>query len=167
MPDELTPILNSYAASLEMSTVGGEESYLFHPTDGKPDRAFESSAWTMYVSRLFKKLTGTAIAPKTLRSIFITWLKESTNCPEILKSAAHAMKHQVATQESAHYDANADTKLVKAAYDFNLTFAASLTGGGSGGSSGDHIVIPPEQVFISSPPPPPVPPQPAPSATVE
>ena len=92
LPDELTPILNSYAASLEMSTVGGEESYLFHPTDGKPDRAFESSAWTMYVSRLFKKLTGTAIAPKTLRSIFITWLKENTDCPEILKSAAHAMK---------------------------------------------------------------------------
>ena len=46
----------------------------------------------MYVSRLFKKLTGTAIAPKTLRSIFITWLKENTDCPEILKSAAHAMK---------------------------------------------------------------------------
>ena len=150
-----------------MANVDGGESYLFHPTTGKGDRAMESSAWSMYVSRLFKKITGTAIAPKTLRSIFITWLKESTNCPEILKSAAHAMKHQVATQESAHYDANADTKLVKAAYDFNLTFAASLTGGGSGGSSGDHIVIPPEQVFISSPPPPPVPPQPAPSATVE
>mmetsp|Transcript_62529 Transcript_62529/g.171729 ORF Transcript_62529/g.171729 Transcript_62529/m.171729 type:complete len:756 (+) Transcript_62529:406-2673(+) len=96
----------------------------------------ESSAWTNYVRRLFEKLTGTAIAPKTLRSIFITWLKESTDCPDILKSAAHAMKHQQATQASAHYDANADTKLVKAAYDFNLTFAAGFGGGGSGVGSG-------------------------------
>ena len=51
----------------------------------------ESSAWTNYVRRLFEKLAGTAIAPKTLRSIFITWLKENTDCPEVLKSAAHAM----------------------------------------------------------------------------
>ena len=151
-----------------MANVDGGESYLFHPTTGKGDRAMESSAWSMYVSRLFKKITGTAIAPKTLRSIFITWLKESTNCPEILKSAAHAMKHQMATQESAHYDANADTKLVKAAYDFNLTFVASLTsdgaaGSGSGGAAGSsgasHIHIPPDQVFVS-PAPPPQPPQP-------
>ena len=34
LPDELTPILNSYAAWLEMSTFGGEESYLFHPRYG-------------------------------------------------------------------------------------------------------------------------------------
>ena len=51
--------------------------------------------------RLFEKLTGTAIAPKTLRSIFITWLKENTDCPDILKSATHAMKHQQAMQASA------------------------------------------------------------------
>ena len=56
------------------------------------------------------------------------------------------MKHQTATQESAHYDANADTKLVKAAYDFNVAIASKLVapsiassngrGSGNGGSGG-------------------------------
>eukprot|EP00966_Prymnesium_polylepis_P199722 4628717-Prymnesium_polylepis.1 len=47
------------------------------------------------------------------------------------------MKHQVATQESAHYDAHADTKLVKAAYDFNLSYACKFgTAGGAGGAGG-------------------------------
>ena len=46
--------------------------------------------------------------------------------PEVLKSAAHAMKHREETQASGVYDQNADTKLVKAAYDFNLAFAAQF-----------------------------------------
>ena len=147
LPSELDAVLDAYASALEMSSLGGTEAYLFHPATGRPDRAVESSAWTQYVRRLFQKLTGTAIAPKTLRSIFITWLRETTDCPEVLKSAAHAMKHQTATQASAHYDANADTKLVKAAYEFNLSYAAKFGGGrqlewswrlwrGRGGSDG-------------------------------
>ena len=43
----------------------------------------ESSAWTAWVRRLFKKLHGTEIAPKTLRSVFITWLRDNTDCPEV------------------------------------------------------------------------------------
>eukprot|EP00966_Prymnesium_polylepis_P263679 6091099-Prymnesium_polylepis.1 len=89
LPDALTPVLDTFASVLEMSDVGGSEAYLFHPPTGKADRAMESSAWTQYVRKLFGKLAGTEIAPKTLRSIFITWLKENTDCPEILKSAAH------------------------------------------------------------------------------
>ena len=76
-----------------------------------------------------------------LRSIFITWLRESTDAPNVLKSAAHAQKHQLATQASATYDSNADTKLVKAAYDFNMSFALkfpspSIARAGAGGGSG-------------------------------
>ena len=96
--------------------------------------------------------------------MFITWLRENTDCPEILKSAAHSMKHKPETQASGVYDANADTKLVKvcstplycvhahphprctshppctsaeqAAYDFNLTFAAKYSAGDVTTSSG-------------------------------
>ena len=67
---------------------------------GKPDRAMESSAWSSWVSRLFQRHAGVAIAPKTLRSIFITWLRSSTSAPEILQSAAHAQKHSLARQGS-------------------------------------------------------------------
>ena len=78
------------------------------------------------------------------------------------------MQHQQATQASAHYDANADTKLVKAAYEFNLSyatqFAASSGGGSSGGAGGssDAAVVQPPDAPAEPPPPPP-----APEANVE
>ena len=141
LPDELTPVLNDYAAVLELAEVDGETSYLFHPPTCSSDRPMESSAWTAWVKRLFTKLHGAPIAPKTLRSVFITWLRDNTDCPEVLKSAAHAMKHRVETQASGRYDADADTRLVKAAYDFNLTFAAKFGGGGgAAGSSSDAAI---------------------------
>ena len=136
LPIAMRPILTAYAAALEFE-FGGSEAYLFHPARGDLNRVMEPSAWSQFIRRLTLKLCGTSVAPKTLRSIFITWLRESTECPEILKSAAHAQKHQLATQESATYDANADTKLVKAAYDFNMAFALKFAAApvGSGGAS--------------------------------
>jgi hypothetical protein len=47
----------------------------------------ESNNWSQWVGRLFQRHAGVAIAPKTLRSIFITWLRSNTDAPEILKSA--------------------------------------------------------------------------------
>eukprot|EP00966_Prymnesium_polylepis_P264471 6110009-Prymnesium_polylepis.1 len=67
LPDALTPILNKYANQLELE-FGGDEAFLFHPPQGSVDRAMESSAWSMWVKRLFKRYTGTEVAPKTLRS---------------------------------------------------------------------------------------------------
>ena len=48
------------------------------------------------------------------------------------------MKHRPETQASGVYDANADSKLVKAAYDFNLQFASKFVGPATqGGPPGD------------------------------
>ena len=126
LPEALWGSLDAYAAQLAFA-VGGEQAYLFHPVHGGVDRPLESSAWTLYIKRLFKRLHGAEIAPKTLRSAFITWLRDSTDCPAILSSAAHAMKHRVATQASDHYDANADGRLVEAAFEFNATYAANFS----------------------------------------
>ena len=126
LPEELNAVLDAYAAVLALEW-GGSHAYLFHPLRGDLDRPLSSSEWTAYIRRLFKKWHGTEIAPKTLRSIFITWLRDSTDCPDVLKSAAHAMKHRPEMQADGTYDANADTRLVKAAYDFNLSFAAQYT----------------------------------------
>ena len=104
LPEELTPILDKYCAVLEFDDVGESGPYLFHPPQGSTDRAMESSAWSQWVSRLFQRHAGVAIAPKTLRSIFITWLRDNTTDGSILKSAAHAMKHSEARQASADYD---------------------------------------------------------------
>ena len=56
----------------------------------------------------------------------------------MLKSAAHAMKHSEARQASGDYDQEADDRLVKAAYEFNLAFAsqfATAVSADAGGSS--------------------------------
>ena len=76
----------------------------------------ESSAWSQWVSRLFQRHAGVAIAPKTLRSIFITWLRDNTADDSILKSAAHAMKHSENRQASADYDQVQDSTLLLSSY---------------------------------------------------
>ena len=126
LPSELTPILDKYSQLFSLE-VGGDEAYLFHPPQSGFDRPMESSSWSQWVGRLFNRHAGVTIAPKTLRSIFITWLRSSTDAPEILKSAAHAQKHSEARQASGDYDQQADDRLVKAAYDFNISFASTFT----------------------------------------
>ena len=166
LPAELTAILDRYAIALELE-VGGENAYLFHPPHGSNDRPMESAAWTGWVKRLFKRHHGEEVAPKTLRSSFITWLRGQDAAPQILKSAAHAMKHSETRQASSDYDQESDDRLVKAAYEFNLTFAAGFAAaevapavtGGEGASSSAPPPLPP-------PAPPPLPPPPAPQQQV-
>ena len=59
-----------------------------------------------------------------------------TAAPEILKSAAHAMKHSEQRQGSSDYDQESDDRLVKAAYEFNIQFATGFAAD-AGGSSGE------------------------------
>jgi hypothetical protein len=142
LPNELTPILDQYT---DLFAFEMDSAYLFHPPQSGFDRPMESSAWSQWVGRLFQRHAGVTIAPKTLRSIFITWLRSSTAAPEILKSAAHAQKHSEARQASEDYDQQADDRLVKAAYDFNLKFvaefetsaAANAASGGGSSSAAD------------------------------
>ena len=81
---------SEHTSQLEFE-VGGTAAYLFHQVTGSVDRVMDSSSWTQFIRKLTLKWTGTAVAPKTLRSIFITWLRENTDAPEILKSAARAL----------------------------------------------------------------------------
>ena len=69
----------------------------------------------------------------------------------MLKAAAHAQKHSVARQGGPEYDQEADDRLVKAAYDFNLKFAAQFSptavpapvAEGAAGPSANPPVVPP------------------------
>ena len=92
LPSALTPILNEYCAVLELAAPV-ESPYLFHPPQSQPDRPLEPSAWSGWVRRCFKRHHGEEIAPKTLRAVFVTWLRNSTNTPEVLKAAAVCLLH--------------------------------------------------------------------------
>eukprot|EP00966_Prymnesium_polylepis_P207781 4813154-Prymnesium_polylepis.1 len=56
------------------------------------------------------------------------------------------MKHSEQRQGSADYDQESDDRLVKAAYEFNLTYASGFAVGsssGEGGSSAVPLLLPP------------------------
>ena len=100
-----------YTSALEYE-VGGGEGYLFHPVTGGVDRVMEGafltatppyivlafwctllpctgSQWTQYIKRLSLKYVGVEVAPKTLRSIFITWIRQSDAAPEVHSNITH------------------------------------------------------------------------------
>lgn len=105
LPDALTPLLDRYADALALEGEGGDEAYLFGPNHAL-DRPYESAAWSMAVKRAFAKHSpaGREVAPKVLRSSFITWVRSETDCPAVLKAAAHAQKHSEQRQQSESYE---------------------------------------------------------------
>ena len=67
-----------------------------------------ASRWTEAVKAVLKRQAGVPLAPKDLRSSFITFLLSEANPDEALKKAvAHAMRHSPAQQGSAAYDKEA------------------------------------------------------------
>ena len=125
----LTEPLDAYLSAFQWETHGNEQPYLFHPSDDTT-RCLPSSQWTSVVKACFKKHSPGHVAPppKLLRArlvrkwsfsharhfaltfsacvlgSFITWLRNSTDAPEVLKAAAKAMRHKEATQQSDTYD---------------------------------------------------------------
>ena len=58
---------------------------------------------------------GVRLAPKDLRSSYVTWLRSASNTDEALRAAALAMRHSTHQQASAAYDKDKAARLSKAA----------------------------------------------------
>ena len=146
LPKELNPVLDAYHKELSMLP-GGDCAALFHGSTTDLERFMEPSPWSRWFKAMMKKWSGKEVAPKTLRQSFVTWIRDSEAAPDVLKSAAHAMKHTVQTADNT-YDEGKDTRLVQAAYLFNIQFAtrfaAPVDFGGSTGGAGSSGAIPPE-----------------------
>ena len=81
--------------------------------------------WTEAVKAVLKRQAGVPLAPKDLRSSFITFLLSDANSDEALKKAvAHAMRHSPAQQGSAAYDKEAAERTWAAAVQVAGSFAA-------------------------------------------
>ena len=84
-----------------------------------------ASRWTEAVKAVLKRQAGVPLAPKDLRSSFITFLLSDANPDEALKKAvAHAMRHSPAQQGSAAYDKEGAERTWAAAVRVAGTFAA-------------------------------------------
>ena len=71
-------------------------------------KPLDARRWTEVVKAVLKRQAGVPLAPKDLRSSFITFLLSEANPDEALKKAvAHAMRHSPAQQGSPAYDKEA------------------------------------------------------------
>ena len=80
-----------------------DKPYLWH-VKSDCSRPVASSAFTKLVKDAFQRYAGKPTPPKVLRSIFITWLRSSTDAPDVLKAAAQCSRHAIDTQASDRYD---------------------------------------------------------------
>ena len=72
--------------------------------------------WTETVQAVMKRHTGVPLAPKQLRSSFITFLMSDENTDEALKKAvAHAMRHGTQQQQGPAHDKEKAQRLWAAA----------------------------------------------------
>ena len=85
------------------------------------------SAWTRLVQATFHRHAGVKLAPKEVRSAFVTWLRSSKQSDETLRAAALALRHSSKMQKSAAYDKGSSDQLIAAAVDVTRAFAASVS----------------------------------------
>ena len=78
------------------------------------------------VKGLFKKHAGVALAPKELRSSFITFLRSGHNSDAALQSAAFAMRHSSAQARGPAYDKERAQRLSAAAVQVAGTYSAGF-----------------------------------------
>jgi hypothetical protein len=90
----LSEVLHLYLAQLLFEAVEDESPYLFH-TKGNTTRCVASSSWTEMVKSTFLRHSGKAVTPKSLRSSFVTYIRDSDASPAVLKAAANAMRHKL------------------------------------------------------------------------
>ena len=67
------------------------------------------------VQAAFKRQSGVALAPKELRSSYITWLRAGEHSDAALRRAARQMRHSSAQQASVAYDREGAARLSVAA----------------------------------------------------
>jgi hypothetical protein len=85
----IAPIIDQFVELTQFDMV--DLPYVFSKD---PTRCQTSSAWSSYCKSVFGKWSGIFCPPKMLRASFVTWLRNNSDSPEILKEAARCMRHK-------------------------------------------------------------------------
>ena len=110
VPAAACALLQAWLAEAGLTATAAAKPYVFvlgNPARGAVDHSkpLGTPRWTEVVKAVLKRQSGVAVAPKDLRSSFITFLMSDENSDEALKKAvATAMRHSTTLQGSATYD---------------------------------------------------------------
>ena len=128
MPAAACALLRAWLA--EAGLAAAAKPYVFVLGGGRGaavdhSKPLDARRWTEVVQAVLKRQAGVPLAPKDLRSSFITFLLSDANPDEALKKAvAHAMRHSPAQQGSAAYDKERAERTWAAAVQVAGAFAA-------------------------------------------
>ena len=112
VPVAACALLQAWLAEAGLTATAAAKPYVFvlgNPARGAGavdhSKPLGTPRWTEVVKAVLKRQSGVAVAPKDLRSSFITFLLSEANPDEALKKAvAQAMRHSTAMQASGAYD---------------------------------------------------------------
>ena len=129
VPAAACALLRAWLAEAGLAEAAAQQPYVFvlGRDGGAVDHAkpLDARRWTEVVKAVLKRQAGVPLAPKDLRSSFITFLLSDANPDEALKKAvAHAMRHSPAQQGSAAYDKERAERTWAAAVRVAGAFAA-------------------------------------------
>ena len=129
VPAAACALLRAWLAEAGLAAAAAQRPYVFvlGRGGGAVDHAkpLDARRWTEVVQAVLKRQAGVPLAPKELRSSFVTFLLSDANPDEALKKAvAHAMRHSTAQQGSAAYDKEGAERTWAAAVRVAGAFAA-------------------------------------------
>ena len=121
VPAATAKLLSAWLSLAGLDTASGasQQPYVFVPSASTAtghSKPIAAKRWTEVVQASFARHAGgVRLAPKDLRSSYVTWLRSASNSDEALRAAARAMRHSTHQQASAAYDKGAAARLSKAA----------------------------------------------------
>ena len=125
VPAPTAKLLTAWLGATGRTGAAAAQPHIFVPgaDASKPLRAPQ---WTKLVKAVFKAHAGVPLAPKELRSSFITFLRSGDNSDAALKSAAFAMRHSSAQARGPAYDKERSERLSAAAVQVATDYAAGF-----------------------------------------
>ena len=122
LPQVVVPWLDKHIQRLSLKA----GDYVFFGRKHGPRKPLPSAQWTALVKRIFRTHAGVPLAPKEVRSSYVTWLRNGSHGDEVLAATARAMKHSSKTQASVAYDKGSSSRNTKAAVAVATKFAAAF-----------------------------------------
>ena len=123
VPEPAAKLLKAWLAAMNRTVAA--KSHVFVKGDDA-SAPLGSPQWTKLVKNTFKRHSAVALAPKELRSSFITWLRSDENSDEVLKAAAFAMRHSTKQAAGPSYDKERAERLSSKAVAVAGAFASGF-----------------------------------------